>query len=176
MTAAAGGRLASGASGGAATLVRAVERFDPAHGAPIEAFVWSRCEGAVLDWMRQQSPGTRGLLEYERDRYALQTRLGRAPEESEIAGALGLDADAVRRREMERVVRVPVSLDASVAEQHETTELRDALVATDRREDPTASMELLDRTRIVRDAVERLPERERLQVELAPHDELMLAA
>src|SRR3954465_14791489 len=40
-------------------LIGAIERYDPSRGTPLEAFVWRRCDGAVLDWVRQEAPGTR---------------------------------------------------------------------------------------------------------------------
>jgi RNA polymerase sigma factor (sigma-70 family) len=97
-------------------LIRAVERFDPARGIPLEAYVWRRCEGAVLDWVRQEAPGTRRVSPEERP----------APE--------ALDAHA------------------------------DTLAASDRREDPVASLELHDVTRAVHAALGRLPERERTAI------------
>jgi RNA polymerase sigma factor for flagellar operon FliA len=144
-------------------LIRAVDRFDADQGAPIEAFVWNRCEGAVLDLIRQQSPGTRNLREYERRSDAVQARLGRKPNDAELAAALDLPLEQVRRRELERANRWPVSLDERAAEDGEggSLELVATLPASDRRADPAASLELLDTTRLVRSAVGRLPAKER---------------
>jgi RNA polymerase sigma factor for flagellar operon FliA len=144
-------------------LIRAVDRFDADHGATIEGFVWNRCEGAVLDLIRQESPGTRNLRDYERRCDALQARLGRRPSEAELAAALDLPVEQVRRREVERANRWPVSLDERAAEDSDgvRVDLAGTLAAEDRREDPAASLELLDATRLVRSAVGRLPERER---------------
>lgn len=145
-------------------MIGAVEKYDPQRGGSIESFVWTRCEGAILDWMRQQIPGSRGLRDYERRRRVLASRLNRKPTERELAEALGQSAEQVRRREIARETRVPVSLQESAPVDSGGTELADTLVARDRREDPEASLELGDTTRLVRAALGRLPERERLAV------------
>jgi RNA polymerase sigma factor for flagellar operon FliA len=144
-------------------LIRAVDRFDADQGAPIEAFVWNRCEGAVLDLIRQQSPGTRNLRDYERRCDAVQARLGHRPSEAELADALELPLEQVRRREVERANRFPISLDERTADDGEGggQDLAATLPAGDRREDPAACLELLDTARLVRSAVGRLPEKER---------------
>jgi RNA polymerase sigma factor for flagellar operon FliA len=148
-------------------LIGAVDRYSPRRGATIESYVWSRCEGAVLDWMRGEFPGSRGLREYERGREALGAKLGREPSEHEVAGALELTVEQVRRRELERSTRWTVSLSESVSEESEHTERADTaemLVASDRREDPEAAMELRDTTRVVRAAIRGLPHNERAAV------------
>jgi RNA polymerase sigma factor for flagellar operon FliA len=149
-------------------LIGAVERYSPQGGASVESYAWSRCEGAVLDWMRGEFPGSRGLRDYERDRERLNARLGREPSEDEIGTALELTNDQVRRREVERTTRWTLSLSESVAEdtgdQAEQTEVGDLLVASDRRQDPEAALELHDTTRVVRAAIRRLPRNERAAV------------
>jgi RNA polymerase sigma factor for flagellar operon FliA len=126
----------------------------------------------VLDWMREQSPGSRGLVEYERNRDALQGALGREPAAEEIGEALELSAAQVRRRERERVAaRSAVSLqEAAPGDSSDGGGVvsREALlVATDRRDDPEAAMALRDRTRVVRQAVLGLPNNERVAL-IAP--------
>jgi RNA polymerase sigma factor for flagellar operon FliA len=148
-------------------LIGAVERYNPGGGATIESYVWSRCEGAVLDWMRSEFPGSRGLRDYERQREALAAKLGREPSEEELAGKLELTIEQVRRRELERTTRWTLSLSDSVSdesEQTERTDVADMLVASDRREDPEAAMELRDTTRVVRAAIRGLPRNERAAV------------
>jgi RNA polymerase sigma factor for flagellar operon FliA len=143
-------------------LVRAVERFRPEGGAAIESFVWNRCEGAVLDWMRGEYPGSRGLQEYERARDRLHAKLGREPSEGDIGEELALSVEQVRTRETERATRWSVSLSTVVSEDaEEGAELADLLVAGDRREDPAAAMELGDTARVVREAIRELPDNER---------------
>jgi RNA polymerase sigma factor for flagellar operon FliA len=144
-------------------LVRSVERFRPEGGAAIESFVWNRCEGAVLDWLRGEYPGSRGLQEYERGRDRLNAHLGREATDDEIAAALELSPDQVRTRESERSTRWSVSLSTAISEEgEEGAELSDLLVAADRREDPEAAMELGDTTRVVREAILELPDNERV--------------
>jgi RNA polymerase sigma factor for flagellar operon FliA len=143
-------------------VVRAVERFRPEGGAAIESFVWNRCEGAVLDWLRGEYPGSRGLQEYERGRDRLHAKLAREPSDDEIATVLELSPEQVRMRESERATRWSVSLSTTVSEEGEDgAELADLLVARDRREDPAAALELGDTARVVREAIRELPDNER---------------
>jgi RNA polymerase sigma factor for flagellar operon FliA len=132
-------------------LIAAVEKYEPARGASIESFAWKRCEGAVLDWLRDQSPGSRGLQAYERRRQALCERLDREPSHAEIAARLELSPEQVCRREAERLACRAVPLDDATHR----------FVARDPLEDPVASLELHDLRRLVRDALGRLPQRKR---------------
>jgi RNA polymerase sigma factor for flagellar operon FliA len=154
------------ASAAYVALIRAVEKYDPRAGASIESFVWNRCEGAVIDWMRGEFPGSRGLRDYERRRETLRGQLGREPSDGETAEALELTDEQVRRRELERVTRWTVSLSETLSDDAddgaERAEFEDSLIAHDRRQDPAAAAELHDTTRVVLDAVQRLPENERV--------------
>jgi RNA polymerase sigma factor for flagellar operon FliA len=144
------------------SLIHSVDRYDPRRGSAIESVVWTRCQGAVLDWMREESPTSRGLVDYERRRDALAHALGRTPSDAEIAEALDLTGAQTRQRELESATRTPASLQDQGPAEVEAEELGDTLVSQDRRDDPEASLELADTTRVVRAAVRRLPERERL--------------
>jgi RNA polymerase sigma factor for flagellar operon FliA len=132
-------------------LIGAVEKYEPSRGASIESFAWKRCDGAVLDWLREQSPGSRGLQDYERRRQALCDRLAREPSGDELAGRLGLSREQVCRREAERLACRAMPLDDSTHQ----------VVARVRLEDPVAALELQDVRRVVRDALHRLPQRKR---------------
>jgi RNA polymerase sigma factor for flagellar operon FliA len=145
-------------------MIHAVDRYDPGRGSAVEGVVWRRCRGAVLDWMRGQSPTSRGLLDYERRRDALAMELGRTPSDAEVAEALGLTLAQTRLRDSEGANRASASLQER--EQgpagDEGAELGDTLVSHNPSDDPEASLVLSDLARVVRAAVRRLPERERL--------------
>jgi RNA polymerase sigma factor for flagellar operon FliA len=81
-------------------LAEAAERYDPSRGEPFVAFAEKRIRGAVLDELR------RGDLLPRRARWAarrvgeairnLEHRLGRAPEDAEVAKALSVPIEEYR--------------------------------------------------------------------------------
>jgi RNA polymerase sigma factor for flagellar operon FliA len=144
-------------------LVSAVDNYDPCRGASVETFVTRRCEGAALDLVRQQLPGSRGLMEYERDRRAVVAELRREPSHDELVEALGVSPAAVRTREMERVACRTVPLDGPsvTTEEERVLAPADVLASHDRRDDPEASLELADTKVLVHEAIRELSDRQR---------------
>lgn len=87
-------------SAGYTGLVDAYLRFDTARMESFEAYVDQRIRGAILDELREHDPLTRDQRAFSRKlattTHRLATELGRAPEESEVAEALGLSLDALQ--------------------------------------------------------------------------------
>src|SRR4051812_22656476 len=52
---------------GLEALIAAIDRYDPAKGATLEQFAWTRIHGAVLDELRRQDWAPRSLRRWERD-------------------------------------------------------------------------------------------------------------
>ena len=52
---------------GLEALINSIERYDPAKGATLEQFAWTRIHGAVLDELRRQDWAPRSLRRWERD-------------------------------------------------------------------------------------------------------------
>ena len=52
---------------GLEALIQSIERYDPAKGATLEQFSWTRIHGAVLDELRRQDWAPRSLRRWERD-------------------------------------------------------------------------------------------------------------
>src|ERR1700755_1632825 len=52
---------------GLEALIRSIDRYDPAKGATLEQFAWTRIHGAVLDELRRQDWAPRSLRRWERD-------------------------------------------------------------------------------------------------------------
>src|SRR5574343_1794902 len=75
-------------------LADALSRFDPAQGVQIETFATQRIRGAMLDELRGADWLSRGSRQQHRDIeravHKLEQKLGRAPQESEIAKEMGL--------------------------------------------------------------------------------------
>jgi RNA polymerase sigma factor FliA len=90
-------------SAGVIGLMEAAERFDPSRVDRFEAFAEFRILGAMLDDIRSSdtlSRDMRRLSNVLRDATRrLEIELGRAPDHGEIAAHLGLDLDALYKRQ-----------------------------------------------------------------------------
>lgn len=75
-------------------LTDALSRFDTAQGVQFETFATQRIRGAMLDELRGGDWMSRGTRRQQREIesavHKLEQRLGRAPQESEIAAEMGL--------------------------------------------------------------------------------------
>jgi RNA polymerase sigma factor for flagellar operon FliA len=82
-------------------LLKAVDRFDAARHASFQPYAEARIRGAILDELRAADSmtrhGRRRLGEVSACIRRLETELGRAPEEEEIAKALGMPLDQYQR-------------------------------------------------------------------------------
>ncbi|KZE32659.1 RNA polymerase sigma-28 (SigD/FliA/WhiG) subunit [Crenobacter luteus] len=78
-------------------LIEAARQFDPAQGVAFETFASQRIRGAMLDELRREDwlprQARRQLREIEAAIARLEQQLGRAPQEAEIADALGVALD-----------------------------------------------------------------------------------
>ena len=151
---------------GLEALIASIDRYDPAKGATLEQFAWTRIHGAVLDELRRQDWAPRSLRRWERDISKARDQFtaihGRRPSRDELADSLAISVDDLRRREDDISVSDVTSLNTLVISDDETTVERiDTLAAGDERLDPehaTATGEAKDKFRV---AFERLPQRER---------------
>ncbi len=89
--------IAAGLNG----LLTSVERYDPVIGAPFKHFAEYRIRGAMIDALRSLDWVPRAVREQAREIEAvsarLRARLGRLPEEAEIASELEMDVDELRQ-------------------------------------------------------------------------------
>ena len=74
---------------GIETLIGAIDRYDPAKGASLEPYLWTRIHGAVLDELRRRDWAPRSLRRLERDlaraRDTFTGAHGRPPTRTELA-------------------------------------------------------------------------------------------
>lgn len=149
-------------------LIRAAEKFDPRRGFKFSTYAtfWIReaIQRAIANRARPiRLPVHVGQRErrIERARRTLTARLGRDPSDEELAEAAELDVSALQ--DAGRVSRVVTSLDRPVGEEDETP--FGALIAS---EDPgpEEQLELAARRELIHRALMRLPDRERMVLEL----------
>ncbi len=87
-------------SDGVLGLMDAIERFDPARGLTFQTFAVPRIRGSIIDGMRAMDFVPRSVRDKARDiaqaQVALEARLGRVPEDTEVAEETGLPLHQVR--------------------------------------------------------------------------------
>jgi RNA polymerase sigma factor FliA len=151
---------------GLEALIASIDRFDPEKGATLEQFAWTRIHGAVLDELRRQDWAPRSLRRWERDIARAREQFtglhGRRPTREELASALSITVDELRRREDDISVSDVTSLNTLVISDEETTvERMDTIAHGDERLDPEHAATTSQAKDRFRAAFDRLPRRER---------------
>src|ERR687886_1722177 len=151
---------------GLEALIASIDRYDPDKGATLEQFAWTRIHGAVLDELRRQDWAPRSLRRWERDISRVREQFtgihGRRPTREELAEALAVSVEDLRRREDDIAVSDVTSLNTLVISDDETTVERiDTLADGDARLDPEHAAARSQAKDKFRRAFEALPKRER---------------
>ena len=152
-------------SAGTLGLVEAANKFDPERGIKFETYAYTRVRGAILDELRRNCPLPQHMLErVARVRKAYEALPPGATAE-ELATAAGLSddelADCLAAMRLTRMTS------------WEAGDQPDARVA-DRADTPDALAERAEQKELLADAIEALPERERLVVTLYYMEDLRL--
>jgi RNA polymerase sigma factor for flagellar operon FliA len=151
---------------GIEALILSLDRYDPAKGATLEQFAWTRVHGAVLDELRRQDWAPRSVRRWERDiEKAVQDFTGvhgRRPHQQELAEMLGCTLAELRRHRHDIARSDVTSLNAVVlSEDDSEVERLDTLASSDERLNPEAVALQGDAKDRFRDAFAELPQRER---------------
>jgi RNA polymerase sigma factor FliA len=164
-------------------LIDAVDRYDPDYGPPFEGFAMPRIRGAILDALRQLDwvPRSVRVKEQQLRRVygKLEGLLGRPPRDEEVAAELGIDLAELEQLVTDVARGSVLSLDDLVAASAreagggEGTTLGDVTPGSDCH-DPYRKQERSEAHRRLADAIDALPEREKLVVSLYYYHELTL--
>lgn len=160
-------------------LIDALERFDPSRGVKFETYAVPRIRGSVADMLRRMDWVPRTVRRMEtsvRAAYArLEAVLGRPATDEEIADELGLTLEAFQDVLADLSQTAVFSLDEALqAGFGQSADTLVSLVEDENGPCPSAVAEAEERTRILADAIGRLPERERLIIGLYYYEELTL--
>lgn len=156
------------ARAGALGLVEAARRFDESRGVPFDRFAAQRIRGAILDAVRAADWAPRSVRTLARKlesvEQRLATELGRVPNPAEMAQALGMSRDELNRLQDRLFRSVVLALEHEVNEDaDEDLTLVDVLCDRSAIE-PLEELETRELHAYLRDAVNLLPERQRLVV------------
>ena len=148
-------------SAGSLGLLQSMEGFDIDRGLAFSTFAMRRIRGAILDELRARDPLSRTDRAHARQldgaSAELEQRHGRPATSAEVAAHLGVDGDTVHRWRERTSTAGPVSLEGEPGGRVLADRLGD-----DGGEVMHGLVELNERNRALRVALEGLPRRERL--------------
>lgn len=160
-------------------LMDALEKFDPARGVKFETYAATRIRGAILDGLRAQDPAPPVYRQRQKmleEAYrTLEARLGRFAEDHEVAAHLGLSLAELSTWEAEVASLGLSSLDEFW---HESQDGSDRpltgvdILRDDRTPDPEEEYCESEKCRLLAEAVDELPDKERLVITLCYYEEL----
>ncbi len=161
-------------------LMSAIDRYDPDRDTKFETYAIARIRGSIIDELRTLDWVPRSVRsrarEIERAIRELESRLGRAPTDDEIAGKVGITHGGARRSHWSTspAPRSPL-LTSSGRHRGRATRCRSSTRSRTRR--ASGPQEALDETEVreaLAEAISGLPEREKLVVTLYYYEELTL--
>ncbi len=159
-------------------LIDAIERFDPSRGLKFESYAIARIRGSVLDAVRRLGNYPRGTRrrakEIEAAISALEEEHSRTPSDQEVADYLGISLDDYGRELLDASFSI-VPLDGSLrpAESDDFLSLSD-IIEDPRSPNPTSEIERSELRQALTEALQELPERDRIIIALYYHEELTL--
>ncbi|NIM06513.1 MAG: FliA/WhiG family RNA polymerase sigma factor [Armatimonadetes bacterium] len=159
-------------------LMEAIDSFDPGRGVKFETYAYHRIRGSVIDMLREMDWLPRTLRRKERElssaSEALETKLGRAPTEKEIAAELEISPEelvqlncSLRMQNMQSLNEIVGDADGELVEVLEVVADEDAL-------SPQICTEEQEEKRLLAEAIDALPEKERTVIALYYQEELTL--
>lgn len=161
---------------GALGLLDAVRKFDARKHVKVETYARHRIRGAILDSLREMDPASRDMRKKnkaaEKVYRQLQTELGRAVTDDEMAQALGIS--------LKRWYRTLQDLNSVGVEWMRPNQipevplLEEANLPADDRESPFEQCYLSEQRAILERALALLPEREKMVISLYYESELTM--
>jgi RNA polymerase sigma factor for flagellar operon FliA len=157
-------------------LMDAMEKYDPMRGTSFKTYAEFRIKGAILDELRTLDWFPRSIRQKVNRLEAvyanLERELGRAATDEEAAGAMRVDLDEFYEILAQASAVSLVSLYDTGREDGEERGFLECIAS--REDDPARALESREIYDIVGQAIDRLPEKERIVVSLYYYDELTM--
>jgi RNA polymerase sigma factor for flagellar operon FliA len=160
-------------------LIGAIERYEPDRDIKFETYAIARIKGAIIDELRALDWVPRSVRararEIERAIAELESRLGRAPNDDEIAAKVGITVEELEDSLTDISRSSIAALDElwSVSGEGDSISLMDTLEDTSGLK-PAEALDETEMREILADSIARLPEREKLVITLYYYEELTL--
>ena len=159
-------------------LITAAERFDPNRGVQFKTFVEQRIRGTIMDELRAQDWLTRSLRDkfkrLEREFAILEQKLGRNPSSDEVAKAMGIELHEYFRLLEEVHFLSVVSLDDSWEDEDGSPFGLLDVIEDKAIDNPQNQLMQRQTVELLAEAIDTLPEKERIVVTLYYYEELNL--
>jgi RNA polymerase sigma factor for flagellar operon FliA len=161
-------------------LIDAIDKFDPERGFKFETYAISRIKGAIIDELRSLDWVPRSVRakarEVEKAHSTLENKLGRAPSEEEMAAELGVSVEDFRTTLLEIANSSVLALDdlwtASDPDGGQVSLLD--TIRDPNAVDPEEAIDTVELKDRLAEAIESLPDRERLVIALYYYEALTL--
>ena len=158
-------------------LIDAIEKFDPGRGFKFETYAISRIKGAILDELRSidwvpRSVRAKGRA-VERAFSKLEAELKRSPTEAELADELEMTEGQLQTVLSQLSLTGVAALDEMLGDRSDATTLGDTI--PDKGDGPGALLEQVELRQQLAEAIERMPEREKIVLTLYYFENLTLA-
>src|SRR5690242_9207123 len=158
-------------------LLDAIEKFEPERGVKFKTYAEVRVRGAILDSLRDLDWAPRSLRKKSKDLervYAeLGQKLGRPATDEEVAAALGEDMDDFHAL-IDQLHGLTVGSFEAPVENDEKGEGHINYYPDDGSNDPYARFETKQITAMLGEAIDSLPERERMVLSLYYYEEFTM--
>ena len=158
-------------------LLNAVDKFEPERGVKFNTYAEVRVRGAILDSLRNLDWAPRSLRKKSKDLeriYAeLGQKLGRPASDEEVSEALGEDLDGLHAL-VDQLHGLTVGSFENMGDSDDSSENLINYYPDDGTNDPYARFESNELTGILGEAIETLPERERMVLSLYYYEEFTM--
>lgn len=157
-------------------LIDAIDKFDLSKGVKFETYASLRIRGAIIDSIREMDWVPRSLRqknkELEKIYFEVENQLGHSASDKEIADRLGVTTEELGKMLNEVNLSSLLSLEEFLEQNYE---IGVELPNKDRNKDrPEYYIEANELKEILGDAIDKLPEKERLVITLYYYEELTL--
>ncbi|MFN2505834.1 MAG: RNA polymerase sigma factor WhiG [Acidimicrobiales bacterium] len=160
-------------------LIDAIDKFDPGRGFKFETYAISRIRGSIIDELRSIDWIPRSMRAksraVEKAYTKLENELSRTPTEAEVAGELGMTESELQNLFGQISFFGLVALEETLsvgADRSESVTVGDTL--PDKGLGPVGAFEVEETKQMLVDAINRLPEREKLVLTLYYYEGLTL--
>jgi len=160
-------------------LIDAIDKFDPSRGFKFETYAIARIKGAILDELRSIDWVPRSVRAKSRaieKAYAkLEGELHRTPTDGELASELTMSEDQLQSTLNQISFIGLVALDEMLSGGDRSDSMTLGDTVADSGDGPSAAYEVEEMRHILADAINRMPEREKIVLTLYYYEGLTLA-
>ncbi len=163
-------------SAGVVGLIQAIDNFDPSQNVKLKTYAEFRIRGAILDSLRESDWAPRmkrkQAREFEAAISRTEQKLGRSPEETEIAAELKLTVEEYRQK-LTEMEGLNIGELEYIRDENENPVLL-KYVASSEEESPEVRLERAELERLIATAIDRIPKVEKTVLSLYFYEELTL--